>query len=206
MAERRKDFGQNKDFRRAEEPADVENDSGTGDLMGTSSGVESDWKQDLPSIVLLLILYTLQGIPMGLSGSIPFLLLEKVTLYTKRLAYTPHLLIGPTTAVHSSSNVLVRTYHMIRSIILYEVHMYIHIYNTYIYTYYTYRVHKYIGTCGGDIKCKEENAATGRRNTAVLRKSPTPGTSLFQTKRSGSMDAYKYIYKGMNDEYSLVYI
>lgn len=33
---------------------------------------------DLPSIVLLLVLYTLQGIPMGLSASIPFLLLEKV--------------------------------------------------------------------------------------------------------------------------------
>lgn len=52
---------------------DVESDS--GELIDRG---ESDWRQDLPSIVLLLILYTLQGIPMGLSGSIPFLLLEKV--------------------------------------------------------------------------------------------------------------------------------
>ncbi|CAM9338726.1 unnamed protein product, partial [Pylaiella littoralis] len=57
---------------------DVENNN-NGELTATSSDVESDWKQDLPSIVLLLILYTLQGIPMGLSGSIPFLLLEKVS-------------------------------------------------------------------------------------------------------------------------------
>ncbi len=50
------------------------------DELTDSRGVlESDWKQDLPSIVLLLVLYTLQGIPMGLSGSIPFLLLEKVS-------------------------------------------------------------------------------------------------------------------------------
>lgn len=52
---------------------DVESDN--GDFMNNG---QSDWRQDLPSIVLLLILYTLQGIPMGLSGSIPFLLLEKV--------------------------------------------------------------------------------------------------------------------------------
>lgn len=55
---------------------DVESDN--GDLQVVDSG-QSDWRQDLPSIVLLLILYTLQGIPMGLSGSIPFLLLEKVS-------------------------------------------------------------------------------------------------------------------------------
>lgn len=39
----------------------------------------SEWRRDLSNIVLLLILYTLQGIPMGLSSAIPFLLLEKVT-------------------------------------------------------------------------------------------------------------------------------
>lgn len=93
MAERRKDFGQNKDFGRAKETADVENDSSNGDFIGTLSGPESDWKQDLPSIVLLLILYTLQGIPMGLSGSIPFLLLEKVTCTTNG---SPTLLAGST--------------------------------------------------------------------------------------------------------------
>lgn len=53
----------------------VDMESDKGELI--ESG-RSDWRQDLPSIVLLLILYTLQGIPMGLSGSIPFLLLEKV--------------------------------------------------------------------------------------------------------------------------------
>lgn len=79
MAGRRKDFGQRKDVGHAKETADVENNN-NGELTATSSDVESDWKQDLPSIVLLLILYTLQGIPMGLSGSIPFLLLEKVII------------------------------------------------------------------------------------------------------------------------------
>jgi len=49
------------------------------DLTSSREMLESDWKQDLPNIVLLLVLYTLQGIPMGLSGSIPFLLLDKVS-------------------------------------------------------------------------------------------------------------------------------
>ncbi|CAM9245880.1 unnamed protein product, partial [Phaeothamnion confervicola] len=35
--------------------------------------------RDLPSIGLLLVLYTLQGVPMGLSGSIPFLLHGRVS-------------------------------------------------------------------------------------------------------------------------------
>eukprot|EP00752_Nemacystus_decipiens_P013489 g11948.t1 len=48
---------------------------------------QSDWRQDLPSIVLLLVLYTLQGIPMGLSGSIPFLLLEKVS-YSEQAVFS----------------------------------------------------------------------------------------------------------------------
>lgn len=39
----------------------------------------SEWRRDLSNIVLLLVLYTLQGIPIGLSTAIPFLLLEKVT-------------------------------------------------------------------------------------------------------------------------------
>lgn len=49
------------------------------ELTDSREFLESDWKKDLPSIMLLLVLYTLQGIPMGLSGSIPFLLLEKVS-------------------------------------------------------------------------------------------------------------------------------
>lgn len=89
MAGRRKDFGQRTAVGLAKETADVENDN-NGELIATSSDVESDWKQDLPSIVLLLVLYTLQGIPIALSGSIPFLLQEKVTLRTTQLLCTPH--------------------------------------------------------------------------------------------------------------------
>ncbi|POM80342.1 Acetyl-coenzyme A transporter, partial [Phytophthora palmivora] len=39
---------------------------------------DDDEASDWPSILLLLLLYTLQGIPMGLSSSIPFILQEKV--------------------------------------------------------------------------------------------------------------------------------
>ena len=39
---------------------------------------DDDSESDLWSIILLLLLYTLQGIPMGLSSSIPFILQEKV--------------------------------------------------------------------------------------------------------------------------------
>lgn len=46
-----------------------------GDVAGKAS---SSLLTDLPNISLLLLLYTLQGIPMGLSSSIPFLLAEKV--------------------------------------------------------------------------------------------------------------------------------
>jgi hypothetical protein len=35
---------------------------------------------DAPSILLLFLLYTLQGIPMGLSGSIPLMLHDKVSV------------------------------------------------------------------------------------------------------------------------------
>lgn len=39
---------------------------------------DDDEVNDWPSMLLLLLLYTLQGIPMGLSSSIPFILQEKV--------------------------------------------------------------------------------------------------------------------------------
>lgn len=39
---------------------------------------EDDDSGDWSSMLLLLLLYTLQGIPMGLSSSIPFILQEKV--------------------------------------------------------------------------------------------------------------------------------
>lgn len=53
--------------------------NGTGARTSSSSSL----LRDLPSIALLLVLYTLQGIPMGLSGSIPFLLVEKVMQESK---------------------------------------------------------------------------------------------------------------------------
>lgn len=57
---------------------DLENHSTKPPNGNCSDAPSSSWTDDLPSITLLLLLYTLQGIPMGLSGSIPFLLLDKV--------------------------------------------------------------------------------------------------------------------------------
>lgn len=57
---------------------DVDVESRIVDLNGDGADASSGGTADLPSITLLLVLYTLQGIPMGLSGSIPFLLLGKV--------------------------------------------------------------------------------------------------------------------------------
>lgn len=42
-------------------------------------------RQDMQSIALLLILYTLQGVPMGLSASIPFLLQNRVSYKNQAL-------------------------------------------------------------------------------------------------------------------------
>lgn len=57
---------------------DIESDSEALPDNSTDNPT-SDWRRDLSNIILLLILYTLQGIPIGLSTAIPFLLLEKVT-------------------------------------------------------------------------------------------------------------------------------
>lgn len=73
------------DFGRKNEPTqsqgqkvDVESD--IVEYVDESGGDrENGWTRDFSSILLLLVLYTLQGIPMGLSGSMPFLLQEKVT-------------------------------------------------------------------------------------------------------------------------------
>lgn len=43
-----------------------------------------DGRSDWSSMLLLLLLYTLQGIPMGLSSSIPFILQEKVRCFVLR--------------------------------------------------------------------------------------------------------------------------
>ncbi|CAM9547476.1 unnamed protein product [Discosporangium mesarthrocarpum] len=48
-------------------------------LNGRPSGHKRSLTSEIPNIALLLVLYTLQGIPLGLSGSIPFLLQDKVT-------------------------------------------------------------------------------------------------------------------------------
>lgn len=81
MAGRQEDFGRRNEPRQSQGQAvDLESDTVESDTVELVGGDrESDWTRDFSSIVLLLVLYTLQGIPMGLSGSIPFLLLEKVT-------------------------------------------------------------------------------------------------------------------------------
>lgn len=76
MAGRQADFGRRKESNEPQVDA-VDMESDCGELL-SSDDRSADWTTDLRSIVLLLILYTLQGIPMGLSGSMPFLLLEKV--------------------------------------------------------------------------------------------------------------------------------
>eukprot|EP00957_Ditylum_brightwellii_P119772 9138063-Ditylum_brightwellii.AAC.1 len=43
-------------------------------------------KNDIPNYALLIALYTLQGIPMGLSASIPFLIQQKVKLMASAAA------------------------------------------------------------------------------------------------------------------------
>lgn len=50
----------------------------TDDASSAKTTSAKDEPSDWPSILLLLLLYTLQGIPMGLSSSIPFILQEKV--------------------------------------------------------------------------------------------------------------------------------
>lgn len=62
------------------EDADIESygQNGHGTGYGAGARTPSSLIQDLPSISLLLLLYTLQGIPLGLSGSVPFLLAGKV--------------------------------------------------------------------------------------------------------------------------------
>lgn len=79
MTGRQADFGRRNEPPQSQERA-IDLESDIVEFVDESGGDRaSDWTRDFSSIVLLLVLYTLQGIPMGLSGSIPFLLLEKVT-------------------------------------------------------------------------------------------------------------------------------
>lgn len=81
MAGRQADYGRRKGPNKA---VDVES---IVELQGNKTTRPTvNWGNDLPSILLLLVLYTLQGIPIGLSGSIPFLLVDKVK--TRRYTYT----------------------------------------------------------------------------------------------------------------------
>lgn len=67
---------------------DVEQMEHNGHIVDrTIETVKGGWRQDLSSIILLLVLYTLQGIPMGLSGSIPFLLVDKVKKFKQCLTF-----------------------------------------------------------------------------------------------------------------------
>lgn len=75
MAGLRPDIGRR---RRENGAIEVDLESRGASSNGGDAKTKSNRSTDLRSIILLLVLYTLQGIPMGLSASIPFLLLEKV--------------------------------------------------------------------------------------------------------------------------------
>ena len=45
-------------------------------------------RRDLPQIVFLLLLYFLQGVPLGLSASIPLLLQKYGVSYTQQAVFT----------------------------------------------------------------------------------------------------------------------
>ncbi|KAG7399657.1 Major facilitator super domain-containing protein 3 [Phytophthora boehmeriae] len=61
---------------RSSSPASSDTSPSSADAVEAKK--QDDEVNDWPSILLLLLLYTLQGIPMGLSSSIPFILQEKV--------------------------------------------------------------------------------------------------------------------------------
>jgi hypothetical protein len=64
----------------------VPRSSSTSSLVQQKKSGPALLRKDAGSVLLLLLLYTLQGIPMGLSGSIPLLLHDKVI---KSLIYLP---------------------------------------------------------------------------------------------------------------------
>eukprot|EP01050_Picozoa_sp_SAG11_P005112 SAG11_NODE_346_length_10432_cov_4.883770_12_plen_157_part_00 len=49
---------------------------------------EAEEKSDFLNICLLLVLYTLQGVPMGLSGAIPFMLQDKAVSYADQSMFS----------------------------------------------------------------------------------------------------------------------
>jgi PAT family acetyl-CoA transporter-like MFS transporter 1 len=50
--------------------------------------LQSDLQGDLQSILLLFLLYTLQGVPMGLASSIPLLLQERCVTYSEQSMFS----------------------------------------------------------------------------------------------------------------------
>lgn len=64
-------------------PADVE-----GGTPREDPDAELGLSGDYLNLVLLLVLYTLQGIPMGLAGSIPYILAEKGADYTEQAQFS----------------------------------------------------------------------------------------------------------------------
>ena len=71
----------------------TDSDSGRGSGPGSDTaastntpGQESNpnWRKDASNILLLFVLYTLQGVPMGLSASVPMLLVEKGASYSQQ--------------------------------------------------------------------------------------------------------------------------
>ena len=54
------------------------------ELAQQDEGLRGDW----PAIALLMLLYTLQGIPMGLSGSVPFLMQAKGISMTEQAKFS----------------------------------------------------------------------------------------------------------------------
>ena len=56
------------------------------ELLNSSNGHKSKEPDDLPNYILLVALYTLQGIPMGLTASIPFLIQQKIKSLAETVA------------------------------------------------------------------------------------------------------------------------
>lgn len=55
---------------------------------GSASVAHPSWRKDKWGIALLLVLYTLQGIPMGLSNAVPFMLMERGASYSDQAKFS----------------------------------------------------------------------------------------------------------------------
>eukprot|EP00958_Prasinococcus_capsulatus_P011598 scaffold1146_cov399-Prasinococcus_capsulatus_cf.AAC.87 len=56
--------------------------------LSKPSGTREEGNNDVVSILLLLLLYTLQGIPMGLCSSVPFLLQDSAVSYSEQAVFS----------------------------------------------------------------------------------------------------------------------